>query len=242
MPCLGAVVQWNSGPPLAQPAARVAGRRPPGAGGGAGRKAGTWGAVQKTLQVITDRTLDAASSRLSSMALGAASLKDSFLVDKVRPQPASIAPAAGPLHSDTRRTCLQLAASVACLRFPGRRAPHARFQSRSASVQGKDAWIAVGGAAVEVATTLDSAVEQLLEGWASPQPGAPRGAARAAGSPRSSAPERCLVRLCATPGAPARTTGIHPRRPCSKRSHVGLGLGAYAHPCSVLWLCIQQPP
>ena len=38
--------------------------------------------MQKTLQVITDKTLDVASSRLSSMALGAASLKDSFIVDK----------------------------------------------------------------------------------------------------------------------------------------------------------------
>ena len=40
--------------------------------------------MQKTLQVITDRTLDVASSRFSSMALGAATLKDSYIVDKAR--------------------------------------------------------------------------------------------------------------------------------------------------------------
>jgi len=194
-----------------QAATCVAGRRPPGAGGGAGRKAGTWGAVQKTLQVITGRTLDAASSRLSSMALGAASLKDSFLVDKAR---ASTAPRLNRARSrpSAQRHALHLpaAGSLGCLRLPGWRAYHARFQPIFASEQGKDAWIAVGGAAVEVATSLDSAVEHLLEGWASPQPGAPRGAARAAGSPHGSAPERCLVSICVTPSPPVRPTSIHP--------------------------------
>ena len=64
------------------------------------------------------------------------------------------------------------------------------------SAQGRDAWNAVGGAAVEVATTLDIAVEHLLEGWTSPQAGKPRGAAAAAGAAGSQlgcSPERQSV-------------------------------------------------
>ena len=61
-----------------------AGRGAHGTADSLSRKAGAWGAVQKTLQVITDRTLDVASSRLSSMALGAVSLKESYIVDKAR--------------------------------------------------------------------------------------------------------------------------------------------------------------
>ena len=69
----------------AAPKSRRSASAGPGAHGdanSASRKAGAWCAVQKTLQVITDRTLDVASSRFSSMAIGAASLKDSYIVDK----------------------------------------------------------------------------------------------------------------------------------------------------------------
>ena len=54
------------------------------------------------------------------------------------------------------------------------RTPQQQLFSKEPRLQGRDAWNAVGGAAVEVATTLDSAVEQLLEGWTSPHAGASR--------------------------------------------------------------------
>ncbi|KAK9843503.1 hypothetical protein WJX81_006267 [Elliptochloris bilobata] len=168
--------------PLRQGHARCArGRGMQGAPESECCKAGTWGAVQKTLQVITDKTLDVASSRLSSMALGAVSLKDSYIIDK-----------------------------------------------------GRDAWNAVGGAAVEVATTLDSAVEQLLEGWTSPLAGVARGssncdAGRASGNCREA--------------HSARAPQIHAAPPADagKARPGGLGRGKENAPAASADLALHDP-